>query len=78
VEITGNAIKNWLAKFVLFPNGIPSHDTFGKLFSLISPKSFNNFLIKWIRLMREKLSKDVVSFDGKTLCGIAENGIGIK
>lgn len=78
VEVIGNAIKNWFAEFVALPNGIPSHNTFGRVFSLISPNSFNDFLIKWMGLIREKFSQDIISFDGKTLCGTAEKGIGIK
>jgi predicted transposase YbfD/YdcC len=78
VEIIGNAIKNWFTQFIALPNGIPSHNTFGRVFSLISPNSFNEFLIRWMDLIREKFSQDIISFDGKTLCGTAEKGIGIK
>lgn len=78
VEVTGNAIKDWLAQFVSLPHGIPSHNTFGRIFALIDSKVFNDFLIKWMGLIREKVSQDIISFDGKTLCGTAENAIGIK
>lgn len=78
VEVIGNAIKNWFAGFIALPNGIPSHNTFGRVFSLINPNSFNEFLIKWMGLAREKFSQDIISFDGKTLCGTAEKGVGIK
>ncbi len=77
-EVIGNAIKDWFAKFIPLPHGIPSHNTFGRVFSLINPKEFNEFLIKWMGLVREKSSQDIISFDGKTLCGTAEKGIGIK
>jgi predicted transposase YbfD/YdcC len=76
--VIGNAIKDWLSGFITLPHGIPSHHTFGRVFSLISPTSFNEFLIKWMGLVRERFSQDVISFDGKTLCGTAKKGIGIK
>jgi predicted transposase YbfD/YdcC len=78
VEVTGNAIKDWIAQFVPIPHGIPSHNTFGRIFSLINPTSLNDFLIKWMESMREKIPQDVISFDGKTLRGTAEKGIGLQ
>lgn len=78
IENVGKEMQEWLGKFVPLPNGIPSHDTFGRLFALISPKDFGNFLIRWMNSVREKVAKEVVSFDGKTLCGTAEKGMGIK
>lgn len=78
IENIGNEMKDWIKKFVPIPNGIPSHDTFGRLFTLVDPKAFGNFLIKWMDSVREKISGEVISFDGKTLCGTAEKGIGLK
>lgn len=77
-EVVGNSIKDWFTKFVPLPHGIPSHDTFGRVFSLINPRAFNEFLIKWMGVLREKFSQDIISFDGKTLCGTAEKGVGLK
>lgn len=77
IETMGKAMQEWIVKFVPLPNGIPSHDTFGRIFGLIDPKAFNNFLIKWMESVREVFSKDVISFDGKTLRGSAEKGIGL-
>jgi hypothetical protein len=73
------SMQNWITQYVPLPHGIPSHDTFGRVFSLICPKEFNNFLIKWSALLREKPEdKEVVNFDGKTLCGTAEKALGLK
>jgi len=72
-------MKEWIAQYVSLPNGIPSHDTFGRVFSILCPNEFNNFLIKWSSLLRSKYGeKEVVSFDGKTLRGTAEKSLGIK
>jgi len=78
VETLGNVLKNWIAQFVPLPYGIPSHDTFGRLFSILSPKAFNEFLIKWMNHLREKREKDVIAFDGKTLRGTLDGNLGLK
>lgn len=78
IETMGKAMQEWIAKFVPLPNGIPSHDTFGRIFGLIDPKAFNDFLIKWMDSVRERFSIDVISFDGKTLRGTAKKGIGLQ
>ena len=38
VETCGKATENWLRKFLALPNGIPSHDTFGRVFALLKPE----------------------------------------
>lgn len=79
VESMALGMQDWIAQFVPLPHGIPSHDTFGRIFSLLCPKEFNNFLIKWSSLLREKLdNKEIVNFDGKTMCGTAEKALGLK
>lgn len=76
--VVAQGIQDWIQQFVELPFGVPSTDTFERVFRLINPKEFNNFLIKWMSLAREKLSVDVISFDGKTLRGTAEKGMGLK
>lgn len=78
VEIVGQSLKDWMQQFVPLPYGIPSHDTFGRLFSMINPKAFNEFLIKWMDLLREKREQDVIAFDGKTLRGTIDGAHGLK
>ena len=78
VEIVGQSLKDWMQQFVPLPYGIPSHDTFGRLFSMINPKTFNEFLIKWMDLLREKREPDVIAFDGKTLRGTIDGAHGLK
>jgi predicted transposase YbfD/YdcC len=57
----------WLKSFLLLPNGIPSHDTFGRVFSLISPDEFEACFMQWISLIRFKSPGEIVAIDGKTL-----------
>ena len=43
-----DAKQDWLKTFLELPNGIPSHDTFGRVFSLINPKEFERCFCEWI------------------------------
>jgi predicted transposase YbfD/YdcC len=58
---------DWFKKFLSLPNGIPSHDTFGRVFSLISPTAFEACFIQWVDWVRSRIPGEVVSIDGKTL-----------
>ena len=48
------------------PNGIPSHDTFGRVFASIEPKQFEECFLNWVRGVTEKIT-GVIAMDGKTL-----------
>ena len=51
VEISqfANSKKEWLSTFLKLPNGIPSHDTFGRVFSLLDPVEFEKCFKDWIK-----------------------------
>ena len=63
--------EDWLRKFLVLPAGIPSHDTFGRVFALIEPKEFEVAFQAWLGELRQALSpdggRDFVSIDGKKL-----------
>jgi predicted transposase YbfD/YdcC len=63
----------WLRKFIALPNGIPSHDTIGRVFSLIKPEQFQQAFLSWLEtLMPDDGDGDALRFmpiDGKTLRG---------
>ena len=63
----GRAKKDWLAQFLALPNGIPSHDTFNRVFSRIEPEQFMNCFLKWVNSIRSVMGKEIVSVDGKTI-----------
>lgn len=65
VEDFGKAKENWLRTFLELPNGIPSHDTFGRFFSLLDPVAFQECFIAWVRALHETI-QGVVAIDGKT------------
>ena len=65
MEAYAEARKDWLRATVGMQS-VPSHDTFNRLFQAISPECFGQCLIELSRRLREKISGDVVAFDGKT------------
>ena len=69
IEAFGKAKEEWLRKFLELPHGIPSHDTFGRVFSLISPVKFQACFTKWVQSVVEVMGDQVVAIDGKTLRG---------
>jgi predicted transposase YbfD/YdcC len=71
VEIVdfARAKKEWLKTFLKLPNGIPSHDTFGRVFSLLEAKVFFECFSEWIKAINLPVEKEVIALDGKTLKG---------
>lgn len=69
IEAFGNRKKTWLLTFLKLENGIPSHDTIGKLFARINPKEFEKCFIEWMKSVVELTSGQVIAIDGKTLRG---------
>lgn len=72
----GRSKIEWFKQFLELPNGIPSHDTFGRLFARIDPSGFNEFFTRWVSDMAVSLSGKTIAIDGKTLRGShdKENG----
>lgn len=66
IELWGNGCKEWLATFLILKNGIPSHDTFNRVFQMIDPEEFHRIFLEWIQEI-VKVVKGVVSIDGKTV-----------
>ncbi len=62
----GNSTEDWLKTFLSLPKGIPSHDTFGRVFSKILPDQFERCFLNWTAQLA-KLKKRLVAVDGKTL-----------
>lgn len=69
---------DWLKTFLKLPNGVPSHDTFGRIFSLINPTTFEKCFIDWISSLSIDLKNEIISIDGKTLRGSANRMRGQK
>jgi len=57
----------WLKTFLPLPGGIPSADTFNRIFLLLDTKPFGECFLGWVRGIRKKVPQDIVALDGKTL-----------
>ena len=69
VERYGVAKLDWLRKYVTLPFGVPSHDTFGRVFSRLESIEFYAALQSWTNEIAGCLKGETVAFDGKTLRG---------
>ena len=69
VEIAdfARAKKDWFKTFLELPGGIPSHDTFGRVMSLIEPEAFGKCLGNWIREVFPVTDHGIIAIDGKTV-----------
>jgi predicted transposase YbfD/YdcC len=65
VETYGKAKIGWLRRFLELPNGIPSHDTFGRVFSLIEAEAFTTCFMRWIEGVFRVTEGQVMAIDGK-------------
>lgn len=63
----GHKRLDWLKGFLKLPNGIPSHDTFERVFDRINPSAFAACFRRWVQAIQEVLSIKHVAIDGKTL-----------
>ncbi|KAA6341666.1 hypothetical protein EZS27_010534 [termite gut metagenome] len=72
IENYGKSKEFWLRQYLQLPNGIPSHDTFNRFFSALDPDEFEQAFLSWIKAISNLTEGDVVSIDGKTICGSRE------
>jgi transposase InsO family protein len=63
----GEAKQEWFQGFLELPNGIPSHDTFGRVFGRLDPDQFQTCFTNWILSVSELTKGQVIAIDGKTL-----------
>lgn len=61
----GVAKEEWFRRYLELPNGIPSHDTFNRVYQLLNPLAFQDCLIRWTKGVREMISGEIVAIDGK-------------
>jgi hypothetical protein len=67
VETFGQAKQEWFARFLDLAHGIPSHDTFGRVFAMVSPEALQTCFLRWIQAVAQVTDGQVVAIDGKTL-----------
>lgn len=74
----GCAKEEWLRSHLGLKNGIPSHDTFRRVFSLLDPDGFRRCFMSWTESMSEATGRDIIAFDGKTLRGSFDSATGLN
>ena len=74
----GKCKLDWLKKFLELPNGIPSHDTFGRVFSCLDPQQFEECFRLWIQSLSVDVHTEIIAIDGKTLRGSGNRRKGDK
>jgi len=67
VELYGNLKKEWLEKFLDLTNGIPSHDTFGRVFRRLKAEPFQACFLAWVKAVNTITGGQVIAIDGKEL-----------
>jgi len=61
IEAYGNAKYEWLKSFLELPNGIPSHDTFSRVFARIEPQHFQEGFLSWVNAIVGELELNAIA-----------------
>lgn len=69
IETYGKAKQSWLETFLDLPYGIPSHDTFGRVFGRLEPQALETGFLDWVSSITQKLGLTLIHVDGKTVKG---------
>lgn len=70
IEMFGKSKQDFLKRFLRLPNGIPSHDTINRVFSLLRPEKFEQVFSEWVDSLKSpEIDKEVVAIDGKVIKG---------
>jgi predicted transposase YbfD/YdcC len=67
MEDFGKAKQEWFKTFLNLRNGIPSHDTFNRVFAALDPKQFLECFLRWTQSLRQAVAQEIVALDGKAL-----------
>lgn len=74
IELYGNSKKEWLKTFLELPEGIPSHDTFNRVFAMLDPEALQKHFLSWVQSVAAISEGQIISMDGKRLCGSGKDG----
>ena len=74
IEHYGKTKRDWLKTFLTLPGGIPSHDTFNRVFAALDAEQFEQGFAAWVASIAKLTAGEVVAIDGKTLCGTRQAG----
>ncbi len=76
IERFGQAKLEWFQTFLELPDGIPSHDTFGRVFGLLNPEQFQHSFLSWVQSLAELSLGQIIAIDGKLLRHSFDRGLG--
>jgi predicted transposase YbfD/YdcC len=74
MEDFGQAKQEWFRTFLRLRHGIPSHDTFNRVFAGLSPAAFLDCFLRWTQSLRQAVSQEIVALDGKALRRALDQG----
>jgi predicted transposase YbfD/YdcC len=78
IALFGRKRLDWLNRFLDLPNGIPSHDTFERVFARLSPVAFQECFASWMTAWHTRLTGKHLAIDGKAVCGSASKSKGLR
>lgn len=67
VEVFGRSKRSWFATFLDLPGGIPSHDTFGRVFAKLRPDEFESCFVAWVKSIPAVAGGKLIAIDGKAI-----------
>lgn len=67
IEVYGQSKQEWLSTFLRLNNGIPSHDTFARVFARLDPDQMQECFIRWVQAISQLSQGEVIAIDGKTV-----------
>jgi predicted transposase YbfD/YdcC len=76
IELFAKNRLAWFKRFLALPEGVPSHDTFERVFARLNPHVFMQCCVEWLRAAADLLSVGHIAIDGKSLCGSASAKLG--
>jgi predicted transposase YbfD/YdcC len=74
MEEYGHAKLDWLKSFLTLSSGIPSHDTFNRVFAALDTEALEKGFVSWVSSIAKLTAGEVVAIDGKSLCGTRQPG----
>jgi predicted transposase YbfD/YdcC len=76
IEMFAKQREGWLRRFLKLPGGVPSHDTFERVFAALDPRALECCCLAWLRDVAQLVGLEHIAIDGKSLCGSASSSFG--
>ncbi len=73
IELFARKRRAWFQRFLKLPEGVPSADTFRRVFNQLEPRAFARCCLAWLQAAAELIGAGHIAIDGKTLCGSASS-----